>query len=282
MGDATAAVRLTDRVKALVKAGLRASGVEIPQLFAGVRLSLSQRRFVRLGYAPLDGYDAVHHFGDRVLDPSFQYVLEGFMIARLRYIRAQLDKPEIQRSSFADIGDSNGVFLKALGKPGTSINLSQDVLHNIPGLATLQGALPNLPVPDRAFDYVLCFETVEHLHDPIGGLRELARVARKGVFVSIPFVSPTRVHPYWPDRSVPAAEQHVIECSDEDFRTLLTYTDLQVSAMAVHHVFDPPRTPRELAVALMCRARGKDVLCGVFKRFSVYFLQHGEEGGQAV
>lgn len=261
-------------MKEAIKSGMKLVGVDVQKMFSHARLRLSQRRFVQLGYQPLDGYDVTRHFGDEALDPSFQYVQEGFIIARLQFIRQQLGQEEIARSTFADIGDSNGIFLKGLNKPGMSINPSEQVLNNISGLQTLQAALPYIPLPDRAFDYALCFEAVEHLQDPIGGLRELARLARKGVFISIPRVKRTKIQPYWPDRSIPQAETHVFECSDANFRTLVTYTDLRVSSMTVHRVFDTPKTLPEIMTNLAWTAKEPDVLCGVFKKFSIYFLSH--------
>jgi 2-polyprenyl-3-methyl-5-hydroxy-6-metoxy-1,4-benzoquinol methylase len=43
-----------------------------------------------------------------------------------------------------------------------------------------RGNLEALPVEDEAFDLVLCVQVVEHLLDPVSGLRELARVLRPG------------------------------------------------------------------------------------------------------
>jgi ubiquinone/menaquinone biosynthesis C-methylase UbiE len=50
------------------------------------------------------------------------------------------------------------------------------------GVAAMRVLLGELPLPfkDSSFDSVLCFETVEHLPDPSGFIRELARVCRKG------------------------------------------------------------------------------------------------------
>lgn len=260
--------------KRAVKRGLQAAGLDLHKIFSGVRLRRSRRQFLKYGYARLPGYDVTHHFGDELLDASFQYAQEGFILARLNEIRQTLDENEIRRATFADIGDSNGVFLKALGKPGVSINTSPRVLENITGLERLQGSLPHIPLPDRSLDYALCFETVEHLQDPISGLRELARLTRKGVFVSIPWVRRTHMLPYWPDRTIPQAETHVFECSDLDFRTLLTYAALRVASLRVYEVFDGPRTIPELVTDLYWARKGTDQLCGVFRKFSIYFLTH--------
>lgn len=43
-----------------------------------------------------------------------------------------------------------------------------------------------LPFGDGEFDVVGCFEVLEHLHDPRLALRELARVSRRAVVMSVP------------------------------------------------------------------------------------------------
>jgi 2-polyprenyl-3-methyl-5-hydroxy-6-metoxy-1,4-benzoquinol methylase len=43
-----------------------------------------------------------------------------------------------------------------------------------------------LPFKDGAFDVVGCFEVLEHLHDPRLAIKELARVSRRAVVMSVP------------------------------------------------------------------------------------------------
>lgn len=260
-------------IRKLLKSVVSASGLDIEKVFfEKARLDRSRRRFDKQGYRRIEGYKVEDHYGDQDSDPSFQYVQEGFIWGRIRFIQQLLGSDEIRSSTFADIGDSNGIFLKKFGKDGTSVNVSQKVIENISGLRTLCAGLPCIPLPDKVFDYLLCFETIEHLHDPIAGLKELGRLARKGIFVSIPFVTRTNIHPFWPDRSRPAYEQHVLECSDEDFRKLLTYADLSVASMEVYRVFDYPQTVREVLVDIACKAVDRDLMSAVFRKFSIYFL----------
>lgn len=44
----------------------------------------------------------------------------------------------------------------------------------------------DLPFEDREFEWVLCSQTLEHCHDVARGVRELQRVAEKGLIISVP------------------------------------------------------------------------------------------------
>src|SRR5690606_13332847 len=48
------------------------------------------------------------------------------------------------------------------------------------------GSIYKLPFSDRAFDTVLCSEVLEHVDDPSAAIRELKRVARNYVIITVP------------------------------------------------------------------------------------------------
>ena len=48
------------------------------------------------------------------------------------------------------------------------------------------GDIYNIGFPDDSFDVVYSFEVLEHLHEPDRALRELARVAKQAVVLSVP------------------------------------------------------------------------------------------------
>jgi ubiquinone/menaquinone biosynthesis C-methylase UbiE len=49
------------------------------------------------------------------------------------------------------------------------------------------GSVQGLPFAAKSHDAVLCLEVLEHLQDPLPALRELARVARRAVILSVPY-----------------------------------------------------------------------------------------------
>ena len=54
------------------------------------------------------------------------------------------------------------------------------------GLSGVFGSATQLPLPDRCADLVLAIEVLEHVDDPAGALREIARVAAGDVVLSVP------------------------------------------------------------------------------------------------
>jgi len=56
-----------------------------------------------------------------------------------------------------------------------------------PSLVPVQGDIYAIPFADGAFDTVMCLEVLEHLRDPEKGLRELLRVSRRQVILSVPW-----------------------------------------------------------------------------------------------
>ncbi len=139
-----------------------------------------------------------------------------------------------------DIGDTSGVLFRAIGQPGLSLNLRPDRVAYIRsrGVEAVVGNAESLDFEDDSFDYVFCFQTLEHMLSPVRALQEMGRVARRAVFISIPFVDVTRI---WgrtgfirdyrgasPDEaaSIQDDECHFFEFSAADLIKLLTFTPL--------------------------------------------------------
>lgn len=145
--------------------------------------------------------------------------------------------------SVADIGDTSGLLLKAMGRRGLAVNINPEVVDNIRlrGIEAELGNVERLPFADKSFDYTLCFECVEHVKNPIQALSELARVTKGNVFVSIPWTTRTRIYSkdYWRHLKMRPMEQggwnekdpkevdgHKFEFSTEDMKKIITHADL--------------------------------------------------------
>jgi SAM-dependent methyltransferase len=90
-----------------------------------------------------------------------------------------------------DAGCGDGLYLEAIGSSAKRLvgtDISGRILETARRTAARSGVEPELvranlerlPFAEGEFDVVLCTQVVEHLLDPAQGLRELARVLRRG------------------------------------------------------------------------------------------------------
>jgi SAM-dependent methyltransferase len=172
-----------------------------------------------------------------------------------------------------DVGDTDGLMLKHLGKDGLGFNLAPAAVANIRanGIEAQLGDGQELPFDPGSFDYVLCFETLEHVEDPIRLLGQLERVCAPGgrVFVSIPWVPRTFIHAR--DPGINRGYGHIFEFSRRDFGSLLTHSGLSLRWEAVCDLIGPPMRPAHRA--FLAATRRSHVLAGVFRRFQFFELE---------
>jgi ubiquinone/menaquinone biosynthesis C-methylase UbiE len=99
----------------------------------------------------------------------------------------------INVSSLADIGCGNGLFLNTLqqNRPGMAlegIDRSEEALKYVKTKKHIAD-IGDLGLPDSSFDCASCLQVLEHL--PVNiyeqSLRELARISKKYLLVSVPF-----------------------------------------------------------------------------------------------
>lgn len=72
----------------------------------------------------------------------------------------------------------------------TGVDLDPDALTiaslRVAGAQFGLAGATDLPFPDASVDLVLCLEVLEHLPDPAAALREILRVSRRHVILSVP------------------------------------------------------------------------------------------------
>lgn len=204
--------------------------------------------------------------------PHFRRALRYFHAWRVNEVRTRMGD-RLAAAELLDVGDTDGLMLRHLGKTRLGFNISQVAVDNIRsnGVEAQLGDGHGLPFEDESFDAVLCFETLEHVESQAQVLEELARVCRPDgrVFISIPWVRSTRFHER--DPAQPRGYQHITELSREDFGALVSHTSLEIAGESVCEMLGRARTPAEHVVAM--HARTGDLVVGLFKRFQFFELR---------
>lgn len=96
--------------------------------------------------------------------------------------------------SIVDVGCGNGLFLNHLvDQHGSRFDRVMGVDRSTTALRyvraeSVHGAIDALPIPDGSFDLATCMEVIEHLPLSVfdAALRELARVSRRYIMVTVP------------------------------------------------------------------------------------------------
>ena len=213
------------------------------------------------------------HFGpeEPLEERHLRNSLRLFHAWRVNVLRERIGTrlPEVR---ILDVGDTDGLMLKHLGHTGLGFNLAPAAVENIRanGVEAQLGDGQELPFDDASFDYVFCFETLEHVENPAQLLGQLARVCRPDgrVFVSIPWVPKTNVHGR--DGAIQRGYGHVFEFSRKDFGSLLTHTPLQIAWEDVCDVIGPPS--RVAHRAFLGATARSHLLAGMFRRFQFFEL----------
>ena len=170
-----------------------------------------------------------------------------------RTLEARLHRAGIDAGGarILDVGDPDGLVLQALGaRRGVSLNILEPCVRQIRQSdgRPVQGDCARLPFASGVFDCVFCFETLEHLENPIAGLKELARVSRGSLYVAIPWVRRTVVREDGHDPKQPDPENHVFEFCHADFLKVLTHARLRVAYYCTIDIVGRIYNPLHLAL----------------------------------
>lgn len=197
----------------------------------------------------------MHGEDEKTTIKDFSAVLIKTRFCRtIEFIERQTER-EIHNTqrTILDIGDPSGSFLRYFKKRGVSVNKSSSCLGYLKqqGIEAYEGDIHHLDFADKSFDYSFAFEILEHVDAPLIALRELARVTRTSIFISIPFREATRVRPfgYWSEAKNMTTEEifkerylhHIHEFSVRDFSNLCGQALLKVVKVegCIPHFEDP-------------------------------------------
>ena len=129
----------------------------------------------------------------------------------------------LQFESFLDVGGAEGykaALVRAVfGSEVRSVDLSAEACVRAKAIFGVDGEpvdIQRLPYPDGAFDVVLCSETLEHVVDLQAATRELLRVAKRAVVITVPHEPKEVVERNIRDR-VPHGHIHSLDTHGFDF-----------------------------------------------------------------
>jgi SAM-dependent methyltransferase len=105
-------------------------------------------------------------------------------------------------ASLLDAGCGNGFFCHWISSRHglsdiTGVDISEPrtelARKRYPRLKFVTGDLSRLPFNEAQCDIVTCIEVLEHMRDPLSVIRELVRVARKYILITVPDRQPVRM-----------------------------------------------------------------------------------------
>lgn len=105
--------------------------------------------------------------------------------------RARADVPDNPELSILDVGTGEGLFWDSSERDSV---VGVDIRHEALKVAAERGIIrpvlasaDRLPFSSGSFDFVVAIEILEHLSDPEPAIAEIARVARHGGLITVPW-----------------------------------------------------------------------------------------------
>lgn len=120
--------------------------------------------------------------------------IQKFLIKNYYSSLISLAKP-LKAESIIDAGCGEGFTMDKILKSDVvnkieGIEYSKDAIifgkKLFPDLKFVQGTVYELPYKNSSFDLVVCTEVLEHLEDPAKALKEMLRVSKKYLIISVP------------------------------------------------------------------------------------------------
>jgi SAM-dependent methyltransferase len=137
---------------------------------------------------------------DLRLDPPRSMPTYAVRAPLAAWLRAEAERAHRELGAYRvlDVGCGEQPY-RPLFEPFTSSYVGVDPVEN--PIADLRGPIEDLPVEDGSFELVLCAQVLEHVDDPLQGVRELHRVLAPGGRVLLSTHGAMVYHPapvdYW-------------------------------------------------------------------------------------
>ncbi|MBZ0109647.1 MAG: hypothetical protein K8F52_13360 [Candidatus Scalindua rubra] len=183
----------------------------------------------------------------------------AFQISLLDNVINKLENPVI-----VDIGDSAGTHLQYIQELYSennnirciSVNLDPEAIKKIKekGFEAIQARAENLHDYNINADVFLCFQTLEHLMNPINFLYKLSsRTTAKYLIITVPYLKNSRIglyHIRCGDKDDACAENtHIFELNPEDWKLIVRHSGWSVTKERVYLQY-PKRSLLRITKAL--------------------------------
>lgn len=178
----------------------------------------------------------------------------AFQISLVNKIINEFDHPTI-----VDIGDSSGTHLQyliGLHKKDKvlrclGVNLDAEAIKKIQskGFEAIQARAENLDQYNINADIFLCFETLEHLMDPIHFLHELSTKTKASyLIITVPYVRQSRIGLHHlrnkRDEEVFAENTHIFEFCPKDLKLIVRHAGWQIVSEKIYLQYPKYNTMR--------------------------------------
>jgi SAM-dependent methyltransferase len=202
--------------------------------FEELYLRAIRERIEQLPQSLQDKVGSLSHYDDRILNfhVSSPWKAPNLLMVKMRIaMTVQFIEDCVggisESEQLVDVGAGSGLFLEVFEKKSLGVDIYAPHVEAMQshGIEVVSCPTEALDLEDDSFDYGFAFEVLEHSESPLGGLKELSRVCRKGIFASIPLRHVSHTIPRDPDQTV--FSQHIFELSPEDFSQLASHAGLR-------------------------------------------------------
>ena len=187
-------------------------------------------------------------FSDKKLNPMEKLLnLSRYEYAAYFINQSKTEKNPAVLDAACGFGDGSKILQKKTGASVIGIDNDSSLIksltkkNNSKKIKFVVGNIKSLPFKDQTFDFIVCFETIEHLkkEDGLKALLEFKRVLKKNGFliISSPNVQLTRlIKKAFPKYKNPF---HLYEYDPGELKNLLTKIKMKVVAAKGQYLFFP-------------------------------------------
>ncbi len=177
---------------------------------------------IRSKAAQLDTSDlSREHYAWQSMTTDFNWNI--FCIQETNLINFVKTHSSVYHHIAVEVGAASDVFLKHIdANTKKGVNVLDECLDqlNRQGIIGIKSIDERIPLEDNESDLTICFETLEHVHNPVLFLNELSRITSNKPLLSIPWVQKTNIRSRWHGADTagetPDAEFHIFEFSEDD------------------------------------------------------------------